>query len=183
MEWNLLARVLKNTFIMKLDDKIQVLDDFITLEQLKHFRKTINTGSWINHSSVHDGNEFLNMDVSDDPYYYNDILNHINSKLNTNYKLGRAYFNGQRFGRDGDIHIDDDDPKNHTVIIYTNQTYTWGWGGFTEFIDPEAQCHKIVAPVLYRAVYFPANILHKAYAFAHQDCPMRTSLNFKLEGE
>ena len=73
---------------MKLDDKIQVLDDFITLEQLKHFRKTINTGSWINHSSVKGGNEFLNMDVSSDPYYYNETLNHINSKLNTNYKLG-----------------------------------------------------------------------------------------------
>jgi hypothetical protein len=166
---------------MGLDDKIKVLDDFITLEQLTHIRETIITGSWNSHP---DANQpFLSMDVSSDPYYYNDILNHINSKLNTNYKLDRVYFNGQWSGRDGNVHIDDDDPKKHTVIIYTNQIYTWGWGGFTEFLDPEAGCHKIVAPVLYRAVHFPANILHKAYAFSHQDCPMRTSLNFKLEGE
>ncbi len=168
---------------MHLVDKIQVIDDFISLEQLKHIRKTINTGSWENHSSIKGGKEFLTMDVSGDPYYNTELLKHINSKLNTNYKLGRVYFNGQWFGREGDFHTDHDDPKSHTVIIYTNQTYTWGWGGFTEFIDPEVHnCHKIVAPVLYRAVHFPANILHKAYAFTHQDCPMRTSLNFKLEG-
>lgn len=166
---------------MKLDDKIQVLDNFISLEQLTEIRRTIENGAWYPHKSTDEGMEFLNMDVSELPYYNNDLLNHINLKLNTNYKLGRVYFNGQWFGRDGSFHIDDDDPKNHTVIIYTNRDYSWGWGGFTEFIDPEAGCHKVVAPTLYRAVYFPANILHKAYAFTHQDCPMRTSLNFKLE--
>ena len=168
---------------MKLDDKIHILENFISLDQLKHFRKTIETGAWITHKSTNEGNDFLNMDVTDDSYYNTEILNHIKEKINPNLKLGRAYFNGQWFGRDGSFHIDDTDPKNKTVIIYTNQVYSWGWGGFTEFIDPEAGEHKVVAPILYRAVYFPANILHKAYAYTHQDCPMRTSLNFKLEGD
>ncbi len=168
---------------MKLNDKIQVLENFISLDQLKRIRTTIENGAWMTHRSTHEGNEFLNMDVTDDPYYNTELLKHINSTLNTNYTLGRVYFNGQWFGREGSFHIDDNDEKNSTVIIYTNQVYSWGWGGFTEFIDPEAGEHKVVAPILYRAVYFPANILHKAYAYTSPDCPMRTSLNFKLEGE
>jgi hypothetical protein len=166
-----------------LDDKITVLDNFISLEQLKAIRTTIENGSWISHQSTDAGIEFLNMDVTNDPYYNTELLNHINKQLNIKFKLGRVYFNGQYPGREGAFHTDDDSPKNHTVIIYTNKVYSWGWGGFTEFIDPKSGDHKVVAPVLYRAVFFPANILHKAYAFTQQDCPMRTSLNFKLEGE
>jgi len=183
VEWNLLAKVRKNTYIMKLADKISVLDNFISLEQLQTIRETILNGQWGLHKSTNEGMEFLNMDVTDNPYYNTELLNHINQKLNTNFKLGRVYFNGQWFGRDGAFHIDDDDGNNHTVIIYTNQVYTFGWGGFTEFIDPETKENVTVTPTLYRAVSFPANILHKAYAFTQQDCPMRTSLNFKLEGE
>lgn len=167
---------------MKLDDKIHILENFISLDQLKRIRTTIENGGWKPHQSTHESNEFLNMDVTDDPYYNTELFNHIKEKINPDLKLGRVYFNGQYFGQDGSFHIDDDEEKNKTVIIYTNKVYSWGWGGFTEFIDPEAGQHKVVAPILYRAVYFPANILHKAYAFAHQDCPMRTSLNFKLEG-
>ena len=168
---------------MKLDDKIHILENFISLDQLKRIRTTIENGGWKPHQSTEGGLEFLNMDVTSDPYYNTELLEHINLKLNKNYKLGRVYFNGQYHGREGSFHIDDNDEKNSTVIIYTNKVYSWGWGGFTEFIDPEAGEHKVVAPILYRAVYFPANILHKAYAFTQQDCPMRTSLNFKLEGE
>ena len=52
---------------MKLNDKIQVLENFISLDQLKRIRTTIENGAWMTHRSTHEGNEFLNMDVTDDP--------------------------------------------------------------------------------------------------------------------
>ena len=53
---------------MKLDDKIQVLDNFISLEQLTEIRRTIENGAWYPHKSTDEGMEFLNMDVSELQY-------------------------------------------------------------------------------------------------------------------
>ena len=53
------------------------------------------------------------------------------------------------------------------------------WGGFTQFMISERD-HTIVPPILGRLVNFKSDILHKAYAYCNQSCPMRITAAFKL---
>ena len=56
--------------------------------------------------------------------------------------------------------------------------YEYGWGGFTEILTQPKP--TLVYPILNRLVIFPGSILHKAYSFAYQYCPIRTTLAFKI---
>lgn len=100
--------------------------------------------------------------------------------LDVDFRIERAYLNGQWNGRDGNFHTDDDSEDALTVLVYLNSEYDLEWGGFTQFIDLEKGISVVETPQFNRALVFKGNNLHKSYAFCYQNCPMRVTLAIKL---
>ena len=156
---------------------IKIFEDFLSKEDIDlvyNYSKRIK--SWnIQTSTRNSFQEFLYHEVTSDEYFNLYLCEKVKEKLEFNYELERIYFNGQWFARNGDFHTDD---TSVTVLIYISK-YQFGWGGFTEFILSDNE-NLIISPIQNRMICFPGNIMHKAYSFAYQDCPMRVSLAYKF---
>ena len=157
---------------IKIVDNILDKNDFI-----KAYSFSVEQ-NWIIQKSSHEKKElsFLYINKTFDEFFNTYLFGKVGEKLDRGYyKLERVYFNGQWNGREGSLHSDNCDI---TALIYMSP-YEYGWGGFTEIMtEPEP---TLVHPIPNRLVIFPGNILHKAYSFAYQDCPLRVTLAFKIK--
>ena len=165
-------------------DDIVVIDNFLTKEELEQVqnKNCYKDSYWeIQNSSekqdVFDFNTpFLSKNLMDNEYYTSYLFNKIKKRFNQDYKLINVYLNGHESLRHGSFHIDGD--ADRTVILYITP-WKPAWGGFTQFMISERD-HTIVPPILGRLVNFKSDILHKAYAYCNQSCPMRITAAFKL---
>jgi len=166
---------------------IIVIDDFFKEQEWVDFnsslgKNTIKAGPWKMQSSDKDNNSipgdtsFFIRDLQDEQYVITNIFNKIKKILGDNINLGRVYLNGQFPGRNGSFHVDGCD---RTVLIYLSK-WDVEWGGFTHILGENFPESKIIEPIFNRFVCFPGNLLHKAYSFSYQHCPMRISLAYKL---
>ena len=126
-------------------------------------------------NSIPGDTSFFIRDLHEEPYVITNIFNKIKKILGDNINLGRVYLNGQFPGRNGFFHVDDCD---RTVLIYLSK-WDVEWGGFTHILGENFPESKIIEPIFNRFVCFPGNLLHKAYSFSYQHCPMRISLSYK----
>tara|TARA_B100000131_G_C17672984_1_gene433210 strand:- start:24 stop:509 length:486 start_codon:yes stop_codon:yes gene_type:complete len=158
-----------------MNTEIKIVDNFLDQKDIQKI--TTNNLTWnLQTSNLGKGElTFLMSEKTDDKFFNTCLFDKVVDKLDKgSYELERVYFNGQWNGREGSIHSDNCDI---TVLIYTSN-YEYGWGGFTEIMtEPEP---TLVYPIPNRLVIFPGNILHKAYSFAYQYCPIRTTLAFKI---
>jgi hypothetical protein len=174
---------LKNTSIginVTTKHTISKIENFLTEEEYLHINALVGDGNfpWTLQTSKTGGDTerhgFLQSIVNLEYPLYIQISDKIVKSFNLqDYTLGRAYYNGQWFSRDGSFHCDD---GSKTVLIYLTP---WDpeWGGFTHFMPNNE--HIIIPPVTNSAVCFDANIPHKAYSFSLQHAPMRITLAFK----
>tara|TARA_B100000287_G_C20186315_1_gene604298 strand:- start:51 stop:563 length:513 start_codon:yes stop_codon:yes gene_type:complete len=168
-------------------DDIIVIDDFLTKEELVYIQDkksyknhywTIQNSGNMKQDDVCDFNtNFLQKDLMDNEYYTSYLFNKIKKFFNQDYKLNDVYLNGHEALRNGSFHIDDD--ADRTVILYISP-WEPAFGGFTHFIKSKKE-HIIVPPIEGRLVNFRADIIHKAYAYCHQQFPMRITAAFKLK--
>jgi SM-20-related protein len=107
----------------------------------------------------------------------------LRAKLGEGIKLVRCYMNGNTFGTEGYLHVDDETGATETTIIYVNPEWTAHWAGETIFYDgPLAAAIGVVSPQPNRSVTFPGNIPHKS-ASVSRICPeLRLTLVFKTAG-
>ena len=171
-------------------DDIIVIDDFLSEEELVHMTSasTYKNDNWVIHGSLpRDLNQseifedfptsFLKKHLIDNEYYTSYLFNKIKKFFNYNYKLVDVYLNGHEALRNGSFHIDADGDR--TVIFYITR-WKPAWGGFTHFIKSEKE-HAVIAPLYGRMINFRSDIMHKAYSFCNQNCPMRITVAFKLK--
>jgi len=164
-------------------DDIVIIDDFLNEQELSNIQRisTYKDPYWeIQNSSekqdVFDFNTpFLTKNLMDNEYYTSYLFNKIKKFFNQDYKLMDVYLNGHEALRHGSFHQDECD---RTVILYITH-WKPAWGGFTQFMISERD-HTIVPPILGRLVNFRSDVLHKAYAYCNQSCPMRITAAFKL---
>ena len=164
-------------------DDIVIIDDFLNEKELSNIQRisTYKDPYWeIQNSSekqdVFDFNTpFLTKNLMDNEYYTSYLFNKIKKFFNQDYKLMDVYLNGHEALRHGSFHQDECD---RTVILYITH-WKPAWGGFTQFMISERD-HTIVPPILGRLVNFRSDVLHKAYAYCNQSCPMRITAAFKL---
>ena len=164
-------------------DDIVVIDNFLTKEELEQVqnKNCYKDSYWeIQNSSekqdVFDFNTpFLTKNLMDNEYYTSYLFNKIKKFFNQDYKLEDVYLNGHEALRNGSFH---QDLCDRTVLLYITP-WEPAWGGFTQFMISERD-HTIVPPILGRLVNFKSDILHKAYAYCNQSCPMRITAAFKL---
>ena len=168
-------------------DDIVIIDDFLNEEELDYISSLSNykDDTWRPHGSCPQGKvmfddfytSFLQKDLIDNEYYTSYLLKKINKTFNYNYKLADVYLNGHEALRHGSFHIDG--TADRTVILYLTP-WNPAWGGFTHFMKSERD-HVIIPPILGRLINFKSDIIHKAYSFCNQNCPMRITVAFKLK--
>ena len=171
-------------------DDIVVIDDFLSEEELMKITSlsTYKNESWIIHQSWSSSDKhplkdidfqtsFLQKDLRDNEYYTSYLFNKIKKFFNYNYKLVDVYLNGHESLRNGSFHIDGN--ADRTVILYITP-WKPAWGGFTHFMKSEKE-HAVIAPLYGRMINFRSDIIHKAYSFCNQNCPMRITAAFKLK--
>jgi len=167
-------------------DDIVIIDDFLNEEELDYISSLSNykDDTWRPHGSCPQGKvmfddfytSFLQKDLIDNEYYTSYLFKKINKTFNYNYKLVDVYLNGHEPLRHGSFHIDGS--ADRTVILYLTP-WNPAWGGFTHFMKSERD-HVIIPPILGRLINFKSDIIHKAYSFCNQNCPMRITAAFKL---
>ena len=165
-------------------EDIIIIDDFLNEEELSKIQtaSTYKDPYWQIHNS--DGNQdifdfntpFLSKNLMDNEYYTSYLFNKIKKRFNEDYKLVNVYLNGYEALRHGSFHIDS--VADRTVILYITP-WEPAWGGFTHFMKSERD-HVIIPPILGRLINFKSDIIHKAYSFCNQNCPMRITAAFKL---
>lgn len=108
------------------------------------------------------------------------VWEQIRTKHLKDYRLLRAYANGQTFGLDGGIHVDSVEREECcTAILYAHSAWAVSWGGETTFYDDEGEISQTIGPTPGRLVLFDAGIAHGAKA-PSRECPaLRTALVFK----
>ena len=168
-------------------DDIIVIDDFLNEEELTMVGdlSTYTNNKWKIQGPAPVGKEslpdfqtsFLQKNLMDTEYYTSYLFNKIKKFFNYDYKLVNVYLNGHEALRNGSFHIDKG--ADRTVILYITP-WEPAWGGFTHFIKSENE-HMIIPPILGRLINFRSDILHKAYAYCNQNCPMRITAAFKLK--
>ena len=163
---------------------IVIIDDFLTQEELSNIQRisTYKDPYW----EIQNSNEkqdvfdfytpFLIKNLMDNEYYTSYLFNKIKKFFDVDYKLVNVYLNGYESLRHGSFHTDLD--ADRTVILYITP-WKPAWGGFTQFMISERD-HTKVPPILGRLVNFRSDVLHKAYAYCNQSCPMRITAAFKL---
>ena len=157
---------------------IKIYEDFFQDSDLKIIRGYLQNPVWRAQKSSHeDDSNFQMYDVSDIEYFNTELLEYVNSKLDSNFKLERVYFNGQDYGHDGAWHPDSD--VGYTHLTYLNPDVSPHWGGETQFEETSGVI-KQVMPEYNSSVVFKGSILHRGLAFNKENTPKRISLAFKL---
>jgi len=157
---------------------IKIYENFFEDGDLKIIRGYLQNPVWRAQKSSHeDDSNFQMYDVSDIEYFNTELLEYVNSKLDSNFKLERVYFNGQDYGHDGAWHPDSD--VGYTHLTYLNPDVSPHWGGETQFEETSGVI-KQVMPEYNSSVVFKGSILHRGLAFNKDNTPKRISLAFKL---
>ena len=171
-------------------EDIIVIDDFLNEEELSYMvdTSTYKNQDWSFQRSWDFNADsplkkmdfnltFLTKNLMDNEYYTSYLFNKIKNFFNYDYKLVDVYLNGHEPSRDGSFHIDGD--ADRTVILYITP-WEPAWGGFTHFMKAEKE-HDVIAPLMGRMINFKSSIIHKAYSFCNQNCPIRITAAFKLK--
>ena len=157
---------------------IKIYEDFFEDGDLKIIHGYLHNPVWTSQKSApNDDSDFQMYDVSELEYFNSDLLNYVNSKLDSDFKLERVYFNGQDYGHDGAWHPDSD--IGYTLLTYLNPDVDLDWGGETEFEETPGIV-KQVSPQYNTSVIFKGSIPHRGLAFYNENAPKRISLAFKL---
>ena len=160
-----------------MNSEIKIVDKFLDKSDFDKVYSSFSQENWRLQTSARKVEDltFLMSEKTDDPFFNSHLFDKVVEQLDgDDYKLDRAYLNGQWNGREGTLH---QDGCKFTALIYMSP-YEYGWGGFTEIMtEPEP---TLVYPIPNRLMIFPGNIPHKAYSFAYQTCPLRVTLAFKI---
>ncbi len=110
------------------------------------------------------------------PLFSEKIFKVICQTFQTEFKLKRAYANGQLACQKGNIHVDDGDLP---FLYYPLQEWRKEWGGNLMFYNG-AEVAQCVSYVPNQAIAFPAKLAHGAEAPSKDYDGMRVSIGWKL---
>ena len=101
---------------------------------------------------------------------------------NQNIEVLRVYANGQTYGLESSVHLDEVEPNHYTVLYYAvNDTWDTNWHGETLFYDDnEEQVIAVCKPKRNSFVFFDSRIPHVGISPGKQYNGLRVTLAFKL---
>ena len=164
---------------------IEVIEDFITDDELDQFQEIVKSGRW--HWGQRSNNNTM-FPMWYQPYYgkgawedwvprtVKEVAYRFVNSLPRGSQLQRAMLSGNTFGQDGDIHRDWQDAGCKTMVLFVNKTWNIRWEGETVIYTPELDVLQTVLPIPKRAVAFDSNLPHIGKDPARRCGELRTIL-------
>ena len=180
-------------------EKIIVTEHFLTEEEINKALSIIKSKSWkFGYTSTDDNvlkkednifidNNYWIMDLFDETYFTEHILNIIEKHFSKKFKIHRNYANGQTYGQDGSFHKDVEHNENgnkYTFVLYFTKIpdkYVEAAGGHIFFKLPGLKYKICYEPIFNRGIIFPCDYEHKAHAFNRYVMDLRICVSWILE--
>lgn len=122
---------------------------------------------------------FWIMELNDDIFFTNVLLEKIKSLTDKKFSLSSVYANGHTYGTKGRPHQDWYDETGYTFLYYPNSSWDLEWQGKTTFIlDKDKYYYKLPKPNC--AVLFPGRIWHYAEETSRLFTGLRITIAWKL---
>jgi hypothetical protein len=169
------------TDILFATPNIHKFKNFTSPDDWTVIQKTILNGQWISIGTSKPGDtlKFWNMNLNSNDFF----TKHLFEKIpHGPWKLLRVYANGQTYGQDGQFHVDSNDPKHWTFLLYVTdipQDSIYSYNGMTVFNTHMGNISIFPEPGL--GVLFKSNITHKGISPSCSSTKMRTTIAWKLE--
>ena len=170
-------------------DDIQVVDNFLSEEELQKAKSIIENTQWVykNHSAtpakqnMEKDTIFWYAFLDKNPFFYEVIFNKIRNTFKKNFKITTIHTNGQTYGQDGDFHQDYLEENAYTCLIYfsdiTEQNIN-NVGGYTLIKTQNGTV--CIEPFLNRLLIFKSKLYHKGMAPLRGSNILRVSVAFRL---
>jgi len=122
---------------------------------------------------------FWKMELSEEKFFNEHLLNIINQKINIKSKAYNVYMNGQTYGQHGFPHVDAHEDNYRTFLLYAVPNWDPFLGGKTAYIINDKKSHY-VTPGRNKAVYFPGVIPHFSEELNRIFSALRVTVAWKL---
>jgi hypothetical protein len=166
---------------MKSKINIQSYPNFLTdQEQSYVITKTLMGSTW-KFGAVSDKSGFMFwfMDLMQDVFFTEHMLNKIKITTKKIFALDRVYANGQTYGLSGTYHQDKADNSYRTFLYYVNLNWKSEWGGSTLFKQNE---EVYIQPfVSNNAILFDSTLYHVGLEPTRHCNDLRVTVAFKLK--
>jgi len=161
---------------------IQFYPNFLTdQEQSYVIAKTLGGNTWSHGGiSVDDGFCFWYMELIQDVFFTEYMLNKIKIITKKNFIINRVYANGQTYGLSGSYHQDafDNGDIYKTFLYYVNPNWKSEWGGSTLFQkNEEVYTQPFISN---NAILFDSTIYHVGLEPTRHCKDLRVTVAFKL---
>lgn len=160
-------------------------ENIFSFDDLKRIREIIlkpNWG-WGHRSNTHkdDTNLFWKLgELEKDTWFSEYLLAKIENITGDKLEVISIYMNGETACQQGMPHIDGDNEKGRTFLVYLTENFKMEHGGGTVFFSDDGE-DSVTIPYKYNtAVYFKNNITHCAAPISRYFNGLRVSLAFKL---
>jgi len=184
---------------MKFIDKIIRYENFLPQKIFDGIMPHLHERNWglsYSHSQYQAHKVFWGMQLDINKFFNETIFEQIKETTKKKFKINQILANAQSALQDGSPHIDTENPKGITFIIYANTEWDYQWGGQTIFFDRYRIYNKLnnsfedivnssdvhtIFPVPNTAVYFPSNMYHYAMGPSRDYYGLRYTVAFHLE--
>ena len=161
-------------------------NDFFSFNEVRKIESKLEEPKWrFGHGSHVDqynrskGIPFWRMDLLEDSYFSDYLLNIIREKTQQYYDLYDVYANGHTFGTQGEFHVDWYESNGRTLIYYANPKWRPEWGGKTIFLHKDKEL-EYINPIPNSAILFPGEIPHMAESTTRLFTDLRVTIAWKL---
>lgn len=125
---------------------------------------------------------FWKMELSDEEFFNDYLLNIIRQKTQLNLTAYNVYANGQTYGQHGYPHVDSYDEVGRTFLLYAVPNWDIMLGGKTAYVIDKDNFHHVI-PERNKAVLFPGMIPHFSEETTRVFAGLRVTVAWKLNLE
>lgn len=146
-------------------DKIKVIDNFFSEEMIEKIVEHYKTVEWISNSRIRPNADietdlpFWRHELIENDLFKNTLRHEIDKYFGKKFMVKRVYSVGQTYEQNSNFHIDSSDPHNYTLCLYINKNILEEDEGY--FYIKLNEFTVSVNPLFNRAVFFPADYIHK----------------------
>lgn len=156
--------------------------NLFSLEDCWKIIEYVNRPNWaFGHGSTNNsrGTPFWVMNLNNEIFFTDYLLNIIREKTNQKLSLERVYANGHMFGTQGEPHQDSQKSNGRTFLFYANHDWCIDWCGKTVFLLNSTEQHYEL-PTPNKGLIFPGRMFHYAEPTTRKFTGLRITVAWKL---